>query len=102
MRERITVQTLGTEIATSGTPSGAWTDVCSVRAQITTLTGKEGYEADQNAARLTHEVAIRYRAGVGSEQRVLWGDRALHIHSVVADPRRRQMTLQCEERIVYA
>lgn len=102
MRERITVQTLGTGVASSGTPSGSWTDVCSVRAQITTLTGKEGYEAQQNTARLTHEVVIRYRSGVGSELRVLLGTRELYVHSVISDPKRTRMTLQCEERIVYA
>ena len=102
MRERIAVQSLGTEIASSGTPSGGWIDVCSVRAQITTLTGKEGYEAQQNTARLTHEVVIRHRSGVGSELRVLWGTRELYVHSVISDPKRTRMTLQCEERMVYA
>lgn len=102
MRERIVIESLGTEIASSGTPSGGWSEVCSVRAQVTTLSGKEGYEAQQNTARLTHEVVIRYRAGVGSELRVLWDGRELYVHSVISDPKRTRMTLQCEERLVYA
>jgi SPP1 family predicted phage head-tail adaptor len=99
MRERITIQGLGTEIAASGTPSGAWFDVCSVRARVETLSGKEGYEANQNTARLTHLVEIRWRSGVASEMRVVWLGRVLQIHSVVEDAKRTRMILQCEERI---
>ena len=102
MRERVSVESLGTDVAVTGVPSGGWSEVCSVRAQVTTLDGMEGYEADQNAARLTHEVVIRYRSGVSPEMRVLWGTRVLQVHGVVADPKRTRMVLQCEERIEYA
>ncbi len=99
MRERITIETQATGVAANGTPSGGWSSVCSVRAAIKTLSGREGYEADQNTARFTHEILIRYRSDVTPDQRVTWGARTLHIIGAVADPKRRQLTLQCDERI---
>lgn len=99
LRERITIQSLSEEVAASGTPSGTWSDFASLRASVKTLSGKEGYEANQNTARLTHLVEIRWRSGVASEMRVVWLGRVLQIHSVVEDAKRTRMTLQCEERI---
>lgn len=99
------MQSLSDELAATGTPSGTWTDVASLRASVETLSGKEGYEANQNTARLTHLVEIRWRSGVASEMRVVWvesrsnRERILQIHSVLEDPKRTRMTLQCEERI---
>lgn len=98
-RERITIEGLSTEVAASGTPDGTWSDVCTVRADVETTAGKEGYEAGQNTARLTHLVTIRWRAGVASEMRVVWDARVFHIHAVVSDRKRTEMLLQCEERI---
>lgn len=101
LRERITIESFAEGVAASGTPSGGWSEFCSVRASVVTAEGKEGYEADQNTARLTHEVLIRWRSGVSSEMRVVWGSRILDIHGVVEDPMRTQMRLKCEERIEH-
>jgi len=99
LRERIVIESLATGVAVSGTPSGGWSEFCSVRASVEEITGKEGFEAGQNTARLTHEVVIRWRAGVASEMRVVWDSRVLQIQAVVSDRKRTSMTLACEERI---
>lgn len=99
LTKRITIEALTTGVAASGTPSGAWFEFCSVRASVDTASGKEGYEAGQNTARLTHEIGIRWRECVASEMRVVWGERVFAIHAVIEDPKRTKMTLHCEERI---
>lgn len=99
LRERITIESLSLGVAATGTPSGAWSSFCSVRASVEALDGKEGYEAGQNTARLTHEVVIRWTRGVASEKRVVWGVRVFQIHAVLEDPKRTKMTLKCEERV---
>jgi SPP1 family predicted phage head-tail adaptor len=99
LRERIQIERLGDDITDSGTPSGEWTEVCSVRADVESTAGKEGYEANQNTARLTHLVTLRYRSDIGPEMRVVWGARIFQIHAAIPDRRRTELTLQCEERL---
>lgn len=99
IRERIVIESLAEGVAASGTPSGAWSEFCTRRASIVAADGKEGFEGDQNTARLTHDVEIRWTEGVASEMRVVWGARVFAIHYVIEDPRRTMMRLKCEERI---
>ncbi len=61
--------------------------------------GSETVEADRLAGRVTHEVSLRYRAGVQPAMRFRGGARLFHILSVIdVDERRRWLRCLCEER----
>ena len=98
LNHRIALQSRATTVGASGTPTGGWSQVLSMRASVEVLEAKEGYEGAQNTARLTHEVIIRYRSTVESGMRVVWEGRVLEIHGVIPDAKRTMLKLKCEER----
>lgn len=95
---RITIENRDTTVTASGTPNGGWAVFASVRAGVIEKDSQEQYEGDQNVAKITHEVTIRYRAGITRAMRVVWGDRVLKIHGFTTDPKRREIVMKCEER----
>ena len=59
----------------------------------------ERYEADRLAGRITHQVSLRYRAGVAPAMRFRKGTRIFHIVSAIdVEERKRWLTCLCEER----
>lgn len=99
LRERITIENRDTTVTTSGTPNGGWATFASRRASVIEREGKESYEGDQNVARQTHEVEIRYLPDVTRDMRVNWGGRILQIHGFTIDAKRTRIVMKCEERV---
>lgn len=76
-----------------------WTHVAQVWAAIVPRGGGETVSADRVAGSATHDVWMRYRAGVTPEMRLRWGVREFDIRSVTGvDERRRWLRLLVEER----
>jgi SPP1 family predicted phage head-tail adaptor len=77
-----------------------WLLVAEVWAAVRPLSGNEGLDAEGVKGRVTHEVWIRYRAGVKPEMRFLFGSRELDVRAVL-DPEEQHRWLRClcEERI---
>ncbi len=75
----------------------AWQTVAQVWAAITPLSGLERSEADALAARVTHRILIRHRAGIRSAMRLRQGDRVFEITAVLDAGPRARLTLLCEE-----
>ena len=76
----------------------SWADEDEVWAAIEPLRGRTYFAAAQANAELTHKVTIRYRAGLLPSWRVLFGERALSIVSVInPEERNRWLELMCTE-----
>jgi SPP1 family predicted phage head-tail adaptor len=76
----------------------AWQTVAELWAHVRPITGDERLAHDQVAGRLTHRVAIRYRAGVLPAMRLRQGARVYEIVAVIETAPRRRLECLCEER----
>ncbi len=76
----------------------AWSDVVTVWASIEPASGREAYAAQQLQGRVTHQVRMRYRSGVTTGMRLVYGTRAFDIQSAVDEKGEgRSLLLTCEE-----
>jgi SPP1 family predicted phage head-tail adaptor len=86
------------------TPDGAggatvtWQTVAEVWAHVRPISGDERLRHDQVSGRLTHEVWLRWRAGVTPAMRFTQGTRVYEIVAVLEAERRTRLKCLCEER----
>ena len=86
--------------ALPATNDSDWTTVATVWAKISTMTGRELYQAQRIAAEASHKVIIRYYPGVSDSWRVLFGTRKFDINAVLnLDERNAEMHLLCKESL---
>jgi SPP1 family predicted phage head-tail adaptor len=77
----------------------SWVIVATLFADLRPIGGDERFEADRLAGRVTHEIVLRYRAGVGPAMRFRKDTRIFHIVSAIdVEERRRWLSCLCEER----
>lgn len=70
----------------------------TVWAAFRTLSGGERIASQQVAATLTHEVTIRYRAGVRPDHRIVLGQRVFDVKDVRdVDEAHVEIRMQCTE-----
>ena len=75
-----------------------WPTVAIVHAEVRDLSGREFYAARQTQAEVTTNVRIRYRSGVTTDHRIVYGTRTLRIEAVADEEgRRRELVLRCTE-----
>jgi SPP1 family predicted phage head-tail adaptor len=60
-----------------------WTDHITARAAVKPLTGRELEVAQAIASETSHQVTLRYRAGITAAQRLLYAGRIFNIHAVI-------------------
>lgn len=93
------------ELTTTERPSGGhddvWNEVDRRRVNIRPMRGTELMEARQVVANATHEVKMRYYAGLKSTTfRFVFGTRILDIKSVLdVEEANRVMIVTCEETV---
>lgn len=76
----------------------AWATVATVWAAVEPISGREAWIAQQANTLTTHRVLIRYRSGVTTKDRFIWGTRTFYIESVITpDEIREHMELMCTE-----
>jgi SPP1 family predicted phage head-tail adaptor len=77
-----------------------WQDVATVWASVEPLSGGEFFRNQEQQGELTHRVRIRWRAGVDSKMRVLFGTRIFGIDSVI-NPEEADVVLElmCTESL---
>lgn len=100
LRSRVTIQGQSNAQNEYGEmdPDRPWTTFTEVYAEITPISGRERVEQRQGVATMTHEIRIRYTAGVTHRHRVLFGSRIFHVHEVRnVEERDREMILTCSE-----
>jgi SPP1 family predicted phage head-tail adaptor len=87
LRHRLTLQQ---EVKTADGAGGcmrSWQDVADLWAEISPLKyragiGSERLVAGQIQSEISHEVTLRYRAGISTSMRLLFGNRAFNIRSI--------------------
>jgi SPP1 family predicted phage head-tail adaptor len=84
-----------------GGPKNTWgREIAGVRAEVKQLSGRELLAAQQIHADISHQVTIRYLAGVSALYRVIFEGRWLDIQAVLnPDGRKIAMQLMCIERV---
>lgn len=75
-----------------------WTTRSTRWAEVTSLQGRELFQAGQEGAKVTHRIRIRYHSTVTPRWRVVWGSKKLEIKSAT-DPSgdRRETIIYAEE-----
>lgn len=102
LRHRITLQQPVLTAGEGGHYSIAWQDVATLWASVRPLENRgltaEALFAEQLVAKVSHEVVLRYRAGVAADMRVVFEGRYFNIRSVVnVDERGETLRLLVEE-----
>jgi SPP1 family predicted phage head-tail adaptor len=77
----------------------SWVAVATVFADLRPISGSERVDADRLTGSVTHDVVLRYRAGVVPAMRFREGTRIFQIVAVIdVDEQHRWLQCLCEER----
>jgi SPP1 family predicted phage head-tail adaptor len=99
LRHRLTLEQLSRVADEGGRFTESWVAVATLSADLRPIGGEERFEADRLAGSITHEVVLRYRAGVVPAMRFRRASRIFQILSVIdVEERRRWLKCWCEER----
>ncbi len=82
LKHRIKYQTKTNTEDSSGSFTESWTDAATVWAKIRPISGREYTALQQTQSEMSHEVTIRWRAGVDTAGRFLFGTRVFDIEAV--------------------
>lgn len=100
LRHRVTVQERSTTRDSYGAPAHTWTAThASVPAEVTAISGRELLAADAVQGETTHRVRMRYRDGVTTDNRVLFGTRVFNIRQVIPDRLENALEILCTEGV---
>ncbi|MHB1652343.1 MAG: phage head closure protein [Desulfitobacteriaceae bacterium] len=101
LRHRVTIQQNTPTQDDEGVMADNWVDLASVWAMIEPLQGRELLTAQAITAEITTRIRIRYRDGITSEMRILYGTRVFDIQAPI-DPEEKHQELQLMCREVMA
>lgn len=98
LKERILIERPTAERTATRLQTAGWETVARCLAAI----APEGVGAEAEAQALSamprFQVAIRWREGIGIDQRISWGKRVLMVRQLLDDPRRKErIVMRCEE-----
>ncbi|WP_041318607.1 phage head closure protein [Hyphomicrobium nitrativorans] len=83
-----------------GGATRVWSLVAEVWGAVEPLSGSERIEANGIQGRVSHEIWVRHRAGLGPHMRFKMGTRIFEIRAVIdSGERRRVMRCLVEERV---
>ena len=99
LRHRLTLEELNRVADDGGGFTESWVAVATIFADVSPISGSERVEADRLTGSVTHDVVLRYRAGVVPAMRFRDGTRIFQIIAVIdVEERRRWLKCWCEER----
>jgi SPP1 family predicted phage head-tail adaptor len=100
LRQRLTLEAPVRAAGEGGTVTVTWNPLATLSASVIPLSGRELARADGIAARVTHEIIVRYQEDLLPAMRFTAGGRVFDIHAVLdEDGRRRWLKCLCEERV---
>ncbi len=83
-----------------GDPWASPVTVATLWGNLQPLNGDERLRAMKLESHVTHRIAVRYRAGVTTDMRIVFGARTFNIRAVIdVGERRRRLELLCEEGV---
>lgn len=83
MDRRVTIQQVTEASDGQGGQTETWADVATVWASINPMSDYEKFQAQQLQTNTTHKLTIRYRTGLTTKHRVLFGTRIFNIKGIV-------------------
>lgn len=104
MRDRITVQQFNKAVDAHGDVRDDlgenWVTVCTVYAQISPISGREFYAAEQSQSEVSHKIRCRWFPGLKTEQRLVYRGRIFEIVSVIDWSNRHESYLIMAKELV--
>lgn len=88
---RITIQKPSTEQDEWGQRANEWSDVCSVWASISDISGREYVSASAERSEISTRIIIRERSGINASMRVVRGDDIYNILAVLNSSHKLQL-----------
>ena len=99
LRDRVRSDQQTQAVDGAGNIITTWTAVATVHAEVTREAANEIWLAGRSEGLRKHEVTIRWRADVGTNNRLFWRDRMMDVNGVINKDKQRQwLTLFCTER----
>lgn len=100
LRHRLRLQVAERTDDGAGGATISFRDLCWIWGEVRTTLTRTLMEAKKLNPKLTHTVRMRYRTGVGSDMRLVYGSQVLQIDSA-ADPtgERIELVALCEELV---
>lgn len=99
LRHRLVLEQVVRQDDGSGGADETWEMVDELWAAVRPVGGQEGDVSDQLSSRVSHEIWVRYRAGVKPEMRLRGGTRIFEVRVVIdVGERRRYLKCMVEER----
>lgn len=102
LRHRIDIQQKNETQDDFGSPVETWTDLySSVPANVRPVSSADKFAAQQINPQISHEVKIRYIAGLTTEMRIMFGSRVFEIAAppINWQERYRELSIMCVERV---
>ena len=104
MRHRITFQSFTGKTDAFGDPLQAddseWKTEATLYAAIDPISGKEFYAAQQSQSEVSHKIRCRYRSGLTTAMRILFGKRKFKIISIINwEERNESLLIMCRELV---
>lgn len=97
LTRQVTIKAPPTAQDDIGQPTGDWSTVASVWANVRYLSGSESIKAGADASTAKASIRIRYRTGLTSAMRVHLGSTVFQINAVLPDEAgRRHVDIVCE------
>lgn len=78
-----------------------WVDVCTVRAEIRDVSGKEYQSSQAEQTQTDCKILIRYRNDITSDMRVMCNGTYYDIKAVLEDVKRTRLELPCQKGVRY-
>lgn len=101
LRNRIIIQKQVSRKDELGQQVNEWVEVCSVRAEIRDLTGKEYQNSQAEQSQTDCKILIRYRNDITTDMRVLFDGIYYDIKAVLEDVKRTRLELPCQKGVRY-
>lgn len=100
MRYPLKLQSATRTTDAGGGSSESWSTVATIYGDIKPLNSEESYRQGVIQESVTHEVYVRFRAGLSTSNRLLYESRVFNIKGVLnIDERDRFLKLTCKEGV---
>lgn len=86
-------------INADGEPSGSWTTLDAVWAEILPLKGTEKMQGQQELAQAEYKFNIRYRGDITPKNRISYSGNIYDILAVLSIGRNKGLSLQCRRNV---
>lgn len=101
LRNRITIQQKVNGKDALGQTVGQWVDVCTVRAEIRDMSGREYQSSQAEQSQTDCKILIRHRNDITPDMRVFCNGIYYDITAVLEDVKKTRLELPCKKGVQY-